>query len=39
MIKLLCIPPYSTELTPMEQVWKYMRETVTHNTFIIYSKI
>lgn len=32
-IMLLYIPPYSPELNPMEQVWKYMRETVTHNTF------
>jgi len=32
-IEIIFLPPYSPELSPMEQVWKYMRKDVTHNTF------
>ena len=32
-IELLYLPPYSPELNPIERFWKYMRKTVTHNTF------
>jgi len=32
-IEILYLPPYSPELNPMEEVWKYMRENVTHNTY------
>ncbi len=32
-IEILYLPPYSPELNPMEQIWNYMRDEVTHNTF------
>jgi len=32
-IEIIYLPPYSPELNPMEQIWKYMRSDVTHNTF------
>jgi transposase len=32
-IKIIYLPPFWLELNPMEQIWKYMRRDVTHNTF------
>ncbi len=32
-IHLLCIPPYTPELNPCEQVWKYIKQRFKNNTF------
>jgi transposase len=32
-LEVLFLPPYSPELNPIEQFWKYMRYKVTHNTY------
>lgn len=36
-LELLLLPAYSPQFNPIEQLWKYMKYRVTHNTF--YSKI
>lgn len=36
-LELLLLPPYSPQFNPIEQLWKYMKYKVTHNTF--YRKI
>lgn len=32
-LEVLFLPPYSPELNPIEQFWKYMRYKVTHNRY------
>jgi len=32
-LELLFLPPYSPDLNPMEWFWKFLRKSVTHNTF------
>jgi len=32
-LELLCLPPYSPNLNPMEWFWKFLRKQVSHNTF------
>ena len=32
-IKLWKLPPYSPELNPIEHLWKWVRDNVTHNKF------
>lgn len=32
-LELIFLPPYSPDLNPTELFWKYLRRTVTHNTF------
>nr|MDO8117096.1 IS630 family transposase [Candidatus Sigynarchaeota archaeon] len=32
-LKVLFLPPYSPELNPIEQFWKYMRYKITHNRY------
>lgn len=31
--ELVFLPPYSPDLNPMEWFWKFLRKSVTHNTF------
>lgn len=32
-IELVCLPPYSPKLNPVERFWKHLRRQVTHNHF------
>lgn len=32
-LELIFLPPYSPELNPIEQFWKFMRQQVTHNRY------
>lgn len=32
-LELIFLPPYSPKLNPIEQLWKFMREWITHNKF------
>jgi len=32
-LELIFLPPYSPDLNPIEDLWKMMREKVTHNTY------
>jgi transposase len=32
-LELLCLPPYSPDLNPIERVWKNLRYCVTHNMY------
>jgi transposase len=32
-LEILFLPPYSPKLNPIEQLWKFMREWITHNKF------
>lgn len=31
--RLLCLPPYSPHLAPIERVWKLVRRLATHNRY------
>ena len=33
-IELVFLPPYSSDLNPMERVWWFMRKKITHNRFL-----
>lgn len=33
MVQLICLPPYSPDLNPIEQVWRITRRENTHNVF------
>jgi transposase len=33
VLTLLCLPPYSPQLAPVERVWKLARRMATHNQF------
>jgi len=35
-LEVIFLPPYSPELNPIEQFWRYMREKVTHNRYFEY---
>ncbi len=32
-LEILWLPPYSPDFNPIEHLWKYMRDNVSHNTF------
>ena len=33
-IELICLPPYSPDLNPVERAWWYMRKKITHNRYL-----